>query len=225
MKYTTLYFDLDNTLLDFSASEKSAILRLLSLHGIEPRSEYANIYSAINRKVWERFERGEIKRQDIYESRFVEFLAAIGKNADTAKMSEDYFSLLAQGHDVIKGAKEVLEYVKKKGYAVCVTTNGVALTQHKRLRESGLEHFFDFVFISEETGYQKPDKRYFEYVINNTSEKDRKKILVIGDSITSDITGGINAGIDTCWYNPEGKKSEVTPTFEIRNISKLTGIL
>ena len=225
MKYTTLYFDLDNTLLDFSAAERNAILKLLSLHGIEPKPEYVGIYSEINRKVWERFERGEIKRSEIFESRFVEFLRVIGESANTAKMSSDYFSLLAQGHDAVKGAKEVLKYVKDKGYTVCITTNGVSFTQHKRIRESGLEGFFDYIFISEDTGHQKPEKEYFDYVLKNTPEKDRKRILVIGDSQSSDILGGINAGIDTCWLNPKKAPKQYRPTYEIYDITELISIL
>ncbi|MBO4732939.1 MAG: hypothetical protein J5662_00530, partial [Clostridia bacterium] len=110
MKYTTLYFDLDNTLLDFYAAERSAINRLLSLYGIEPKAEYVSVYSKINKQVWGRFERGEIKREEIFESRFIEFTNTIGVKVDTAKMSSDYFSLLAEGHDTVPGAAEVLEY-------------------------------------------------------------------------------------------------------------------
>ena len=225
MKYTTLYFDLDNTLLDFYAAEKAAISKLLPAFGIEPKPEYISLYSEINRKVWGRFERGEIKREEIFESRFIEFTEAIGAKVDTAVMSNDYFSLLAEGHDCMPGAKEVLEYLKQKGYTVCATTNGVSKTQHKRIAESGLKNYFDYIFISEDTGHKKPEKAYFDYVTRNTPEKDRTRILVIGDSQSSDILGGINAGLDTCWLNAEGKSAEHKPTYEIRNITELKGIL
>ena len=225
MRYTTLYFDLDNTLLDFSAAERDAINRLLLLHGVTPKSEYVSEYSAINRKFWERFERGKIKREEIFEGRFIEFTSKIGIETDTKKMSEDYFSLLSEGHDTVKGAKEVLEYVKGKNYTVCITTNGVSKTQHKRIKESGLEKYFDYVFISEDTSHQKPEKEYFDYVLDHTPEKDRKKILVIGDSQSSDILGGINAGMDTCWLNPGGIQATYCPTYEISNILELMSIL
>ena len=225
MKYTTVYFDLDNTLLDFSAAQSKAINNLLLLHGITPLPEYIDIYSTINNKFWSMFERGEIKREDIFTNRFSEFVSVIGANADATKMSDDYFLLLAEGHDILEGAKDVLEYVKDKGYTVCATTNGISKTQHKRLRESGIEKFFDYVFVSEDTGRKKPEKEFFDYVIENTPEKDRKKILIVGDSQNSDILGGINAGIDTCWLNSRGDKAKYTPNFEIRNILELTGIL
>ena len=225
MKYTTLYFDLDNTLLDFYAAERSAINRLLSLYGIEPKAEYVSIYSKINKQIWGRFERGEIRREEIFESRFIEFTNAIGVKVDTAKMSSDYFSLLAEGHDTVPGAAEVLEYLKRKGYIICATTNGVSKTQHKRIAESGIGGYFDFVFISEDTGHKKPEKAYFDYVLEHTPEKDRGKILIIGDSQSSDIQGGKNAGIDTCWLNIDKEPATHKPTYEISDISELKNIL
>ena len=225
MKYTTVYFDLDNTLLDFSAAERSAINRLLTLYGITPKSDYVRLYSSINRKYWESFERGEIAREDIFEGRFREFLSAVGAVADAEKMAADYFTLLAAGHDLMPGAKEVLEYLKGRGYTVCATTNGVTKTQYKRIAESGIGVFFDYVFISEEVGVQKPERGYFDYVLNNTPEKDRERVLIVGDSQSSDILGGINSGIDTCWLNPAGEPGKYKATYEIKNIKELCGIL
>ena len=146
MKYTTVYFDLDNTLLDFTAAQASAISELLPLHGLKVTPEYISIYSDSNLMYWELFERGEIKREEIFEGRFKEFLKRTNLKGDTAKMSKDYFSLLAKGHDVLPGAVEILEYVRGKGYTVCATTNGVALTQYKRLKDSGIQRYFDYVF-------------------------------------------------------------------------------
>lgn len=225
MKYTTLYFDLDNTLLDFYAAERNAINKLLAKNGIKPKPEYVSIYSNINKKYWEMFERGEIKREEIFENRFFEFTKTIGAKVDVPKMASEYFAFLAEGHDVMPGAAEVLSYAKKKGYTVCVTTNGVSITQHKRIKESGLSRFFDFVFISEDTGHQKPEKEYFRYVTDHTPEKDKRNILVIGDSQSSDILGGINAGIDTCWLNSKGIKGQYAATYEIGDIKELISIL
>lgn len=225
MKYTTLYFDLDNTLLDFSAAEAGAIAELLRLYSIDPKPEYIKLYSHTNKKYWERFERGEIKREDIFEGRFIEFAHLIGVSVDTKKMSYDYFSLLANGHDTVSGAQDVLKFAKDRGYIICVTTNGVSKTQHKRIKDSGLKKYFDYVFISEDTGHKKPEKAYFDYVFRNTPEKDRRKILIIGDSMSSDILGGKNSGIDTCWLNAEKKTAVYLPTYEISNIKELIGIL
>ena len=225
MKYTTLYFDLDNTLLDFSLTEKNAINKLLKLNGIEPKPEYVKTYSEINLKFWKRFERGEIKREEIFTGRFIEFTESIGVKADVIKMSDDYFEFLSQGHYVMPGAKEVLEYVKNKDYTVCITTNGVAKTQHKRIADSGLKKYFDYIIISEDTGHQKPEKEYFDYAVKHTPEKNRNRILIIGDSQSSDILGGKNSGIDTCFINPKGEKPEHIPTYTVNNIIGIMDIL
>ncbi len=225
MKYTTLYFDLDNTLLDFLASEHTAICRLLTLHKLPCNDAVAAQYSAINRSWWERFERGEIKKDEIYAGRFRSLLEALNLSGNPEQMAKDYFGFLSEGHDLMDGAIEVLEYVKKKGYTVCATTNGVSFTQYKRIAASGLQKYFDYVFVSEDAGHQKPEKAYFDYVMANSPEKETSKILVIGDSQSSDILGGINAGIDTCWFNTAGDMVKYTPTYEIKSLCEIMDIL
>lgn len=225
MKYTTIYFDLDNTLLDFTASEGKAIRRLLKTYNLPCTDEVATRYSKINQSWWERFERGEIKKQDIYAGRFQTLLDYLGEERDAEAMALDYFGFLSDGHDVIEGAEAVLETLKSKGYTICVTTNGVSNTQYKRIGESGLKKYFDYVFVSEQAGHQKPERAYFEYVMANSPEKDKTKIIVIGDSQSSDILGGINAGLDTCWYNPKGDSAVYTSTYEINDIKDILNIL
>ena len=204
-KYTTLYFDLDNTILDFTATEHNAVEQLLKLHNLPVSDEIIAKYSAINQSWWERFEKGEIEKSQIFEGRFKTFIEFYGFKASSEKMAADYFGLLASGHDVIDGAEAVLKYVKNNGYTVCITTNGISKTQYRRIAESGLKRYFDYVFVSEQAGHQKPEKEYFDYVMANSPEKDKSKIIVIGDSQSSDILGGINFGVDTCWLNPKGQ--------------------
>ena len=182
-------------------------------------------YSAINQTWWERFEKGEIEKSQIFEGRFKTFLEFYGFKASSEKMSADYFGLLASGHDVIDGAEAVLKYVKNNGYTVCITTNGISKTQYRRIAESGLKRYFDYVFVSEQAGHQKPEKEYFDYVMANSPEKDKSKIIVIGDSQSSDILGGINFGVDTCWLNPKGQEAVNIPTYEIENILQIKNIL
>ncbi len=225
MKYSTLYFDLDNTLLDFSAAERNAITQLLKLYELPSDSATAALYSSINRSYWERFERGEIKKQEIFAGRFESLLAALGQERDAVRMGDDYFKLLSEGHDMIEGAEEILKYLKLKGYTICITTNGVSFTQYKRIKESGLKKYFDYIFVSEDAGHQKPEKEYFDYVLQNSPEKDTSKILVIGDSQSSDILGGINSGLDTCWYNPSKQKGKYPTSYEIDDILKLKSFL
>lgn len=225
MKYTTLYLDLDNTILDFTAAEYNAISQLLVMHSIPVSDEIIADYSAINQSWWERFERGEIKKSEIFAGRFETFLQKNKFVGDPQKMSEDYFSLLASRHDTMDGAEDTLKYLKDRGYTVCITTNGVSKTQYRRINECGLKQYFDYVFVSEDACHQKPEREYFDYVMANSPEKDKAKIIVIGDSLSSDILGGINFGIDSCWLNPKGKQTTLKPTYVISSISQLKEIL
>lgn len=225
MKYTTLFFDLDNTLLDFSKSEYNAIRNVMDMNGLSFTDSAAVLYSNINRSFWEAFERGEIPREAIFTGRFYKFIEELGAAADAEKMSSDYFDCLAAGHELICGAKEILQWIKECGIRVFVTTNGIARTQHRRICESGLSKLFDGVFISEEVGFQKPAPEYFEYVLSNIPPVSRREVLVIGDSQSSDILGGINSGLDTCWYNPKRIFGKYASDYVIYSLHELKNIL
>lgn len=224
-KYTTLYFDLDNTLLDFSAAENKAIRNLFALHNIEITDERIAKYSSINRTWWERFEKGEIEKHQIYSGRFKDFLDCYGLKGDPQKMATDYFEFLSQGYDLIDGADNALKYIKSKGYTVCITTNGMSRTQYRRIDNCSIKQYFDYIFVSEDAGSQKPEVEYFDFVMANTPEKDKSKILLIGDSMSSDILGGINFGVDTCWLNPNNANATYKPTYEIAKIMHICDIL
>lgn len=224
-KYTTLYFDLDNTLLDFSAAEYKAIRNLFALHNLPISDEMVARYSAINHTWWARFEKGEIKKEEIYSGRFREYLEFYKLEGDPIKMAEDYFDFLSQGYDLIEGADKALDYIKSKGYTVCITTNGMSRTQYRRIENCSIKQYFDYIFVSEDAGSQKPEVEYFDFVMANTPEKDKSKILVIGDSMSSDILGGINFGVDTCWLNPKGTPGAYKTTYEITNIMQICDIL
>lgn len=224
-KYTTLYFDLDNTLLDFSAAEYKAIRKLFTLHNLPISDEKIAKYSAINHTWWARFEKGEIKKKEIYSGRFREYLEFYGLDGDPIKMAEDYFDFLSEGYDLIDGADKALDYIKQKGYTVCITTNGMSRTQYRRINNCTIKQYFDYIFVSEDAGHQKPEVEYFDYVMANTPEKDKSKVLVIGDSMSSDILGGINFGVDTCWLNPKGNPEQYKTTYEIANIMQICDIL
>lgn len=221
MKYTTVFFDLDNTLLDFSAGEACAVAQVLKENGLPHDGDTVKLYSRINKSYWERFESGEISKSEIFESRFKTLLEQLGKDGDCAKISSEYGLNLSLQHQTVVGAKEILVFLRNNGLRVYATTNGIAATQYRRIKESGLEPLFDGVFVSEAAGCQKPEKEYFDFVIANTPEKDRRRILIVGDSQSSDILGGINAGIDTCWYNPHGQVAKYPSKFEIKTLSEL----
>lgn len=225
MKYTSLFLDLDNTLLDFYKAEATAVKQVLEDFSLPNDEKTIRLYSDVNRSYWEQFERGEIPKNAIFQGRFKTLLSILGEERDSAAISDSYGKLLAQGYYKIEGADEILTYLKNKGYKLYATTNGFSFTQYNRIEKSGLAPFFDKVFISEEAGYQKPEKEYFDYCIENIEEKDRTKILIIGDSQSSDILGGKNAGIDTCWFNSDNLTAKYKSKYEITALSDLKNIL
>ena len=224
-KYSVIFFDLDNTLLDFYASEKNAIRTVLGMHGLPNGEEEAKIYSDINLSYWKRYERGEIQREDIFENRFKTFLERMGLEGDTAKISEDYFHCLSAGHDLMDGAVHILEWLKNEGIRLYATTNGITLTQYKRVRDAGIEGYFDGIFVSEEVGAQKPSKAYFDHVLRNIPLVNKRNILIVGDSPSSDILGGINSGIDTCWFAHENAECNYKYNYRISALSQLKEIV
>ncbi|MBE6728036.1 MAG: noncanonical pyrimidine nucleotidase, YjjG family [Ruminococcaceae bacterium] len=225
MRYKALLFDLDNTLLDFNKTEYHAIIQTLKKHCLPASDEIAVTYSKINKSFWEAFERGEIKREEIFENRFIKLFETIGVKAESSAFAKDYFDFLACGHETVDGAKEILEWSVSKGIKVYAITNGVAYTQYKRIKESGLNRFFSGIFISEEVGFKKPEKPYFDYVLNHIESFLKNEILIVGDSMSSDILGGKNSGIDTCWYNPYNNSAQYKPTFEIDKLIQIKDIL
>lgn len=220
MKYTTLLFDNDDTLMDFGDAERQGIERTFLENGVPYNEEIRALYSGINLSFWKRFERGEIEKKEIFTGRFKEFSRQTGYPLDPVKVAADYLKNLAFGHKCVDGAYELLNSLYGK-YDIYLVTNGDSKTTEKRVKDSGLGVFYRDVFVSEASGYQKPQREYFQYVFERVREKDKSKMLIIGDSLTSDIAGGMNAGIDTCWYNPRGAKSDIKPTYEIHSLEEL----
>ncbi len=225
MKYSSLFLDLDNTLLDFDIAEAVAVRKVLAKHSLPCDDEAVKVYSQINLSFWKRFEMGEIPKNAIFEGRFCAFLEHYGCTGDVSAISKDYCQNLAEGYFTVNGAIEILAYLKNKGYKLYATTNGFSFTQYNRIKHSGLEPFFDNVFISEDAGHQKPEKEYFDYVLSHIPEKDKSRILVVGDSQSSDILGGINSGLDTCWFNPKNDTPKYKNNYEIASLLELKNIL
>ena len=199
----TILWDVDATLLDFHAAEKAAILKLFrQFHLGECTEEMLQRYANINRGYWERLERGELTRDQVLVGRFQEFFEKEELDVSTAPaFNEAYQSSLGDtivyrddSYHIIKSLRG-----KVKQYVV---SNGTIVAQEKKLRLSGLGELMDGVFLSEELGVEKPNKAFFDKVFKEIGDMDRDTVLIVGDSLTSDIRGGNNAGIRTCWYNP-----------------------
>lgn len=224
-KFTTVLFDADNTLLDFNKDEHQALVKALEYYNVPATKENTRIYSEINQGMWKQLERGEITKPELKKNRFRLFFEAIGFECseDPFTVNEHYLSLLGEGGNTLDKAPETVQALKKRGIELHIVTNGIALTQAKRLERSGLLSYIDEVFVSETVGFQKPRKEYFDFVLKKISEKDKSKILLVGDSLTSDIKGAMNAGLPCCWLNPSGEKApdDYRIDFEIGEISEV----
>lgn len=221
-----VFLDLDDTLLDFGAAEHEALQKTLREEGIAPSAEVVSRYRAINRRYWEALERGEVTREQLFVGRFREFFAALGVKNDPEACNRRYLSNLALGHSLMDGAKEILDYLSEK-YELYLASNGVAATQYMRLKSADLTGYFRQIFISETTGFHKPERGYFDYCFARIENFDPRKAIIVGDSLTSDILGGKNAGIATCWFNPAKKpaRADIRPDYEICALAELKAIL
>ena len=225
---TTILWDVDATLLNFLAAEKAAICTLFQKYELgECTDEMLNRYSKINRSYWERLERNEITRSEVLVGRFQDFFKAEGLNTDVAAdFNEDYQSSLgdtiAFNDDSYAIVKSLCEKVKQY-----VVSNGTVKAQTKKLKLSGLGELMDGIFLSEQLGVEKPDIKFFEKVFSEIGLEDKKQVMIVGDSLTSDMQGGNNAGIVTCWYNPEHApvKGNVKIDYEIADLHQIYDLL
>ena len=195
--YTWLLFDADDTLFDYPAAESGALQTTFEHFGQVYRSEILRIYQIYNRQVWNEFERGEILPQDLRLKRFRLLFDEIQVPLDPQDFSQRYLENLASASDLLPGASDVLEVLSKK-YHIALVTNGLKEVQRPRLERSAIHSFIEKVFISEEMGVAKPAPAFFEIVFQELGNPPKSKVLIIGDSLTSDMQGGINFGIDTC---------------------------
>jgi len=228
--YKFLFIDLDDTILDFKKSEHKAIRKTLREAGIEPTDAVCARYSAINKGYWERLERKEVTRAQLQVGRFADLMAEYGIQGDAKACADRYMENLSEGTDCIPGAVETLKrfYTDlRTQYKRYLVTNGNLETQVKRIQNSGLVRYFTEVYISGAIGVDKPDKEFFRYCFTRIPDFDPKQAMIIGDSLTSDILGGKNAGIATCWVNPDHKVAppELQPDYEIENITQLEALL
>ena len=224
-KYTALLFDLDNTLLDFTGAEFLCIKELFTRHNLPNDDESVRLYSKINDDYWKAFERGEIKAEEIYTGRFETFGKEKGVRVDSKKLASDYLSLLSRCAIEMTGCEKVLSYFKKAGKELAVITNGIAYNQRSRIGLCSIKNYISHLFISEELGSKKPEKLFFDRVFEKLYEKDKSKILVIGDSVSSDILGAKNAGLDSCLITKEKGGLSAEPTYRIEKLEDLIDLI
>jgi 2-haloacid dehalogenase len=222
MKYEWLLFDADGTLFDYQRAEAKALEGAFGDFSLPFDDRSAQAYRTINHQVWVDFENGRITSTALRVVRFERLFAHLGVDTDAGQFSDRYLFHLAAGSDLISGAEEVIGVLKNR-CRLGLITNGLKDVQRPRLARSAIATCFDVLAISEELGVAKPDPRYFDEVFARMGQPARESVLVIGDSLTSDILGGLNYGVDTCWYNPAGlpPNPEIPATFEIRQLTNL----
>ena len=220
-----LFLDLDDTILDFHKAERIAISKTIREFGVEPTEEILDLYHGINKWHWEQLELGKLTRAEVLVNRFGVLFERLGKEVDAAKCAKTYEHNLSQGHWFLPGAEEAVAALSKK-YRLFLASNGTAVVQKGRMTSANLYRFFETVFVSQEIGHNKPSREYFEACFAAIPGFDREKAMIVGDSLSSDIRGGINAGIKTVWVNPGHKTcGDTQPDYEIEALSQLEALL
>jgi len=227
MKYKVILFDADETLFDFNKSEANAFEKTINNFNMEYDSEYHyKIYKEINKGIWSEFEKGLIDAKDLKIERFKRLSEGLGVSFDPKEFSDVYLEFLSQESNLFDEAYDLI-YSLSKNYKLGIITNGLAKVQNNRFKKSPISKYFDSIIISEEVNVSKPNPKIFEYSLDSLKHEDKNSVLIVGDSLTSDIKGGLNFGIDTCWYNPYKieNTSEIVPKYEINNLAELKNIL
>ncbi len=220
-----LFLDLDDTILDFHKAERIAISKTLREFGVEPTEEILNRYHDINIWHWQQLEMGTMTREEILMGRFGMLFQELGRKTDVAACQDTYEKNLSIGHYFLPGAQEAVDRLSKK-YRLFLASNGTAVVQKGRMTSADLYKYFEKVFVSQEIGFNKPSRAYFDRCFAQIPGFDREKAMIVGDSLSSDIRGGIHAGIKTVWVNPGHKSSgDLKPDHEIEALSQLEALL
>ena len=222
-KYYCILFDADNTLLDFDAAESKALADTLRAYGIEPDVETVQTYRTINEELWHQLEKGQIRREKLMAERFTRFLKAVNAAGSGVEMNRFYLEQLSTHPDL--AAPNVLDVLRELSEVatLAVVTNGFEKVQTRRTAESGILDYVEDVFVSEKMDSEKPNRKIFDAALRALGVENREHVLMVGDSLSSDIQGGVNAGLDTCWYNPGHAENpgKVCPTYEIASLEEL----
>ncbi|MEO1514903.1 MAG: YjjG family noncanonical pyrimidine nucleotidase [Bacteroidota bacterium] len=226
MKYEWLFFDLDNTLLDFDKSSDQALTASLQHFGIPPTPEVKATYHRINKACWDAFEKGELKQELLNTLRFQRLLETLGSNQSAEAFGLHYLQGLSQTTFQVAGAMELLQELSGH-YQLAIVTNGLKIVQRPHLAANQMTHFFQAITVSEEIGSSKPNAPFFAHAMQEAGNPSKESVLVIGDSLSSDVKGGIGFGLDTCWFNPKSKTapSDLQPTHSVQTLPDLARLL
>ena len=220
-----LFLDLDDTILDFHKAERIALSKTIRDFGIEPTEEVLGRYHVINKWHWEQLEKGLMTRAEVLVKRFAALFEEKGIDVDPEAVARAYEKNLGIGHYFLPGAEETVDRLFKE-YRLFLASNGTASVQKGRMTSANLYRFFEKVFVSQEIGHNKPSKAYFDACFAQIPDFDPAEAMIVGDSLSSDIQGGINAGIKTCWVNPSHSEAKgIAPDYEIEALHQLPALL
>lgn len=223
MNFSLFLFDLDDTLLDFKASEALCFHSSLKSMGIQSETEgLFSKYQTINKRLWDQFEKAQISKDALRVERFRELFTNFDLGHDPEVASTRYLDALPSSVVLMDQAHEICEHLSRNAQ-IGVVTNGIHHVQIERIKNSKLAPYFSFIAVSEECGFAKPDSRFFDYSTKMASNFVKDQTLVIGDRLETDVLGANNYGLSSCWYNPEKKvnQTDISPTFEIAHLSEL----
>lgn len=227
MKYNTILLDFDDTLVDFYDAEDKAFHNMAKHYHHYPTAEDFQFFKQINQAHWEAFQKNKLTKEEVLSHRFIEYFNHYGIEVDGKQADVTFRDELAKAP--IKHFDSTLETIDRlaQNNELYIVTNGVTDTQKRRIAQLQFKDTFDDVFISEETGYQKPMIEFFDYVFEKIGKDKRKSTIIVGDSLTSDVLGGKNAGIATCWFNVRNKKnnSDINPDYEIKSLRELVDLI
>ena len=224
--YQALLFALADTLLDFGATQLAAMRATCEAHGFSFDDDLYARFCAINGELWRDYEEGRLSQTEVMHSRHERLFRHYGQKVDGAEIDHTYREHLAVGYHAFDGALELVNELQEH-FRLYIVSNGVSPIQHSRLAGSGLKPHFQDVFVSSDTGYQKPQRGFFEHVFARIPDFSPASALIIGDSLSADVRGGHHAGIDTCWFNPGQKPNDLglAPTYEVRRYDELRAIV
>jgi YjjG family noncanonical pyrimidine nucleotidase len=225
-RYSWLVFDADGTLFDFRAGETTALRLTTSSHGIEYSSHLHNVYKGISADLWGRFERGEIDLEHLRVVRFERLFDELGIDVDPEPFNDQFMRDLGRQTQLLDGAENIVRRLAKR-FRLLLATNGIAVVQRARFAGSSIRRYFEDVVISDEIGVAKPQVEYMQVVFSKMGHPPKSEVLMIGDSLSSDIAAGANFGLDTCWFNPGGAELDggPQPTFTINDLSQIEAIV
>lgn len=225
-RYDDILFDADDTLFDYKKAEVIALQKTLSYFGHDYNNDIQTEYRSINQNLWNELESQKITVAELQSERFKLLFAKIGIRENADEFNSHYLNELADGAQLITGARQLCDDLSQS-CRLTIVTNGIPRTQRRRFEKSAINKDFAALFISGDIGFQKPQTELFDYVFNALNISDKSRVLMVGDNLSTDILGGINAGIETCWFNCNEvvNQTKIKANFEIRSLDELRKII